>query len=71
MAIMRKKELRKMEQKDIDKRVGELRLEMAKERANIKIGANVTSPGRIKEIRRTIARANTIKMEKIKMGEKK
>jgi large subunit ribosomal protein L29 len=71
MAIMRKKELRKMERKDIDKKVGELRLEMAKERANIKIGANVTSPGRIKEIRRTIARASTIKREKIKLEEKK
>jgi large subunit ribosomal protein L29 len=71
MAIMRKKELRKMETKDIDKKVGELRLEMAKERANIKIGANVTSPGRIKEIRRTIARANTIKREKINTEEKK
>ncbi len=69
MAMMRKKELRKMEKKDIDKRVGELRLEMAKERANIKIGANVTSPGRIKEIRKTIARANTIKREKIKAEE--
>lgn len=67
--MMRKKELRKMEKKDIDKRVGELRLEMAKERANIKIGANVTSPGRIKEIRKTIARANTIKREKIKAEE--
>ncbi len=71
MAIMRNKDIRKMERKDIDKRVGELRLEMAKERANIKIGANVTSPGRIKEIRRTIARASTIKREKINTEEKK
>jgi large subunit ribosomal protein L29 len=71
MAIMRKKELRKMERKDIDKKVGEMRLEMAKERASIKVGANVTSPGRIKEIRRTIARASTIKREKINTEEKK
>ena len=71
MVILRKKDIRKMSEKDIDKKVGELRLELAKERANINIGANVTSPGRIKEIRRTIARANTIKREKIKLEEKK
>ena len=71
MAILRKKDVRKMSEKDIDKKIGELRLEMAKERANINIGANVTSPGRIKEIRRTIARAKTINREKIKLEEKK
>ena len=71
MAILRKKEIRKMDEKDINKKVGELKLELAKERANIKIGANVISPGRISEIRKTIARANTIKREKIKSEEKK
>jgi large subunit ribosomal protein L29 len=71
MAIIKKKDMRKMDAKDIDKKLGELRAELSKERANIHIGANVTSPGRIKEIRRTIARAKTISREKAKPEEKK
>jgi len=65
MAILRPKELRKLSEKDLDKRLKELNLELAKDRANIKIGASVTSPGRIKEIRRTISRIKTIKKEKM------
>lgn len=68
MAILRVKEIRNLSGKDIEKRAAELKLEMAKERANISIGATTTSPGKIKEIRRTIARINTIKKE---MAEKK
>ena len=64
MAILRKSEMRKLSEKDIDKRLEELRLELAKERANIDIGASATSPGRIREIRKTIARIETAKKEK-------
>jgi large subunit ribosomal protein L29 len=64
MAILRKKEIRNMNEKDMDKKLSELNLEVAKERANISIGATVTSPGRIKEIRKTIARIKTLKREK-------
>ena len=64
MAILRIKELREMNEKDLDKKLNELKLELAKEKANINIGASVTSPGRIKEIKRTIARIETIKKEK-------
>ena len=64
MAILRKKEIRKMGEKEIEKQLKELNLELSKEKANIHIGATVTSPGRLKEIRRTIARIKTIKSEK-------
>jgi large subunit ribosomal protein L29 len=64
MAILRTKELRKMDGKGIEKQLKELNLELSKEKANIHIGASVTSPGRLKEIRRTIARIKTIKSEK-------
>ena len=67
MAILKPKEIRKLASKDLDKRLNELQLELAKERANINIGATVSSPGRIKEIRKTIARINTVRKEK---GEK-
>lgn len=59
MVILRNKDIRKMDEKDMNKQLSELHLELAKERANIAIGANVTSPGRIKEIRKTIARIKT------------
>jgi large subunit ribosomal protein L29 len=63
MAILRSKEIRNLSRKDIDKRLEELKLDIAKERANISIGATTTSPGKIKEIKRAIARINTIKRE--------
>ena len=64
MAILRAGEIRKLEDKEVGKRLNELRLELAKERGNINIGGTVTSPGRIKEIRKTVARILTIRGEK-------
>ena len=66
MAILRSEEIRKLESSEVDKRLGELRLELAKERGNIHIGGTVTSPGRIRELRKTIARILTIKNQKPK-----
>jgi large subunit ribosomal protein L29 len=64
MAILRPKEIRNLDRKSLEKKMAELKLELSKERANIYIGANVTSPGRINEIRKTISRINTILNEK-------
>lgn len=63
MAILKKKDIKKLGEKELNKKLNELQLELAKERANINIGASVSSPGRIREIRKTIARINTIKHE--------
>lgn len=60
MATLRMKDIQKMDAKDLKKKENELRLELAKERANIGIGASSSSPGRMKEIRRTIARLQTV-----------
>lgn len=68
MAILRSKDIRKLSKKELEKKMDELRLELAKEKANISIGASVTSPGRIKEIRKTIARILSVKKEKSKGG---
>jgi large subunit ribosomal protein L29 len=48
-----------MSDSDLSTRLGELRLEMAKERGQIAIGGTPSNPGRIKEIKRTIARILT------------
>ena len=63
MAVLRPSETRKMQKKDADKRLVELKLELAKIRGNISMGASAQSPGRIREIRRAIARIKTIETE--------
>ena len=70
MAIIRIKDVRKMSDKDLDKKLNEFRLELTKERASIAIGASATSPGRIREIRRAIARIKTVKSENHNTGNK-
>ena len=64
MAVIRAKDLKKLGEKDLEKKLNELRLELTKERASIAIGASATSPGRIREIRRAIARILTAKNER-------
>ena len=64
MAVIRTRDARKLRAKDLDKKLNELRLELTKERASIAIGASATSPGRIKEIKKAIARILTIKNQK-------
>ena len=64
MAILKSRDARKLDKSELDKKAGELRLEVAKERASIAIGAPVSSPGRMREMKRTIARVLTIKKEK-------
>jgi len=64
MAIIRKKELRKMNKTELYEKLKELRLEIAKQKANIHIGANIQSPGKIREMKKTIARILTIMRER-------
>lgn len=59
MAIIRMKQMREMSEKDMTDKMKEFKLELAKERASSEIGT-VKNPGRIGELRRTIARMNTI-----------
>ena len=63
MAILKTRKARKQDKSELDKKVRELRLEVAKEKANIAIGAPVSSPGRMREMKKTIARILTIKRE--------
>jgi len=64
MAILRAKDIRNMKPEEIRKKLQELRLELSKELANVKMGRPVKNPGKIREIRRTIARILTIQREK-------
>ena len=66
---MRIKEIRKLSDEDREKRLKELKLELLKERGNIEMGGNIKNPGKIKVIRRDIARILTLKKEKKKINE--
>jgi len=63
MAILRSEEIRDMSKEEIDEKTFELRSELLREKSKIAAGGVADNPGRIKEIRRTIARIMTIKKE--------
>lgn len=59
LAIIKKKQLKQMSRPDLINRLSELRLELAKERGQIAIGGTPSNPGRVKELKRTVARLIT------------
>jgi large subunit ribosomal protein L29 len=63
MAIVRSKEIREMSDEQIEKQLKDLRNELLKERAITATGGAPENPGRIRELRHTIARILTIQKE--------
>jgi large subunit ribosomal protein L29 len=63
MAILRVKEIKGMSPAEREKRLEELRAELTRARALRTGGGTVESPGRIREIRRAIARILTVNVE--------
>ncbi len=59
MPILRKRELKQLLPEEREKKLAELRTELVKLRTSVKSGGNVDNTGRIKEIRKTIARLLT------------
>jgi len=52
-----------MKVEDLNKKLSELRLELSKELGSAKMGRAVKNPGKIKELRKSIARILTVKRE--------
>lgn len=63
MAILRPSEIRDMSIEEMKAKLRELRAELARERAIAAAGGSLENPGRIRELRRTIARILTIMKE--------
>jgi large subunit ribosomal protein L29 len=61
---MKAKEIMTMSPTEIEQKVIELKQELAKERASIASGTKSENPGKIKKIRRDVARLLTIKRQK-------
>ena len=64
MAILRSEEIRDLSLEEMEEKVKELRNELLREKSMIASGGAPENPGRIREIRRTIARILTIKTQK-------
>jgi len=64
MAILRKKEMRALEEGALDSKMSDLRNELNSELGAVAAGGRASNPGRIKELRRTIARILTLKRER-------
>ena len=63
MAILRVEEIRKMNTIEQSEELDKLKMELIRERAIASAGGAPENPGRIREIRRTIARIKTIQKE--------
>lgn len=64
MPILRKREIRQLLPEEREKKLAELRTELSKLRTNVKAGGTVDNVGRVRELRRTIARILTMMHEK-------
>jgi len=60
MAILKMKKIREMSDKELDEKQREIKLELSKDKASSEMGT-VKNPGRIREMRRTVARILTEK----------
>jgi large subunit ribosomal protein L29 len=70
MAIIKKKQMKELSAADAKKRLAELRLDLAKDRAQIAVGGSPPNPGKTREKRRTIAKLLTLISTKKKEVEK-
>ena len=70
MPILRKRELKQLTVEEREKKLSELRTELTKLRTSIKSGGNVENAGRVREIRKTIARLLTAENQTASMEAK-
>jgi large subunit ribosomal protein L29 len=61
--ILRVREIRGMSAEDRDKKISELRAELARLRTMVRAGGAVENPARIRELRKAIAKILTVENE--------
>lgn len=66
MAILKAKKIKAMPAAEAAEKLRELRLELSKEKAASNVGGTVKNPGRVRELRRTIARLLSMKKEVVR-----
>ena len=74
MALLKVKDMRGFTTEELEAKMLEIKAELAKEKGSISSGTKAENPGKIKNLRRTIARILTVikekQMQKIKEGKK-
>ena len=65
MAILKIKEARKLTKKEVNDKLEELQKELMKLKSQVASGATPENPGRIKEIKRSIARIMLIRNKEV------
>lgn len=63
MPFLKVQEIREMSQTERTRRLGEIRTELSKLRTMIKAGGSIENPGRVKALRKAIARILTVMRE--------
>jgi large subunit ribosomal protein L29 len=63
MAILRMKDVRKLKPEDLNTKLRELKLELLKEMGNVKMRRPIKNTGKIRELKKAIARILTYKKE--------
>ena len=63
MPILRMNQIREMSREDQEKRLEEFRTELSKVNTMIKAGGSIENPGRVKALKKTIARVLTVMRE--------
>jgi large subunit ribosomal protein L29 len=63
MPLMRMQEIREMTSDERKENLNEMRTELSKIKTMIRAGGSVENPGRVKLIKKTIARILTVEME--------
>lgn len=70
MVRLRKSELKNLSKEETNKKITELKMELMKLRAQVSRGTPPENPGKIRSIKRTIARILTFQNQKIEAGGK-
>ncbi|MBC8224847.1 50S ribosomal protein L29 [Candidatus Bathyarchaeota archaeon] len=63
MPILRMSQIREMSREDQERRLEEFRTELSKVKTMIKAGGSIENPGRVKALKKTIARVLTVMRE--------
>ena len=63
MPILRMSQIREMSREDQERRLEEFRTELSKVNTMIKAGGSIENPGRVKALKKTIARVLTVMSE--------
>jgi len=64
MAIIKISAMRDMDTSNINKKMAEIKLELVKEKAKIAVGGIPDNPGKIREMKKTLAKILTLKNER-------